>query len=92
MTKATLNSAEIQGIGYALDLAYDDQDEYLRRGCPESDYGDEWESAKCYKAEQFRSIAAAANKLGLNGETERWNALADEVMAIERTSEKGAGR
>lgn len=76
-----LNQAEVDALGEILDLAHGDQQHYLQVGDPHIDYGDEWPFTAQTKAERFRLIAAIGEKLGLNGETERWTALAQDMRA-----------
>lgn len=71
-----LSTAEVEALGYALDLAYGDQEAYLSNGDPEQDYGDEWESVSQFKATQFEAIGALAGRMGMHGEVERWGNLA----------------
>lgn len=76
----TLTQAQVEALGYALDLAHGDQAEYLTNGSPATDYGAEWPATAAWKAEQFQLIATVAENLGLHGERERWEQLAKEVQ------------
>lgn len=71
-------------LGFALDLAYSDQEHYLRYGSPEIDHGDEWPEAKANKITMFRETAKMANVFQLHGEAHRWTALTDELEGIKR--------
>lgn len=77
----TVSPEELEALGYVLDLAHGDQQSYLDVGSPSVDYGDDWPNVSRFKAEQFRAIAQFANRLGLHGELERWNALAEAVQS-----------
>jgi hypothetical protein len=72
--------SEVEALGYALDLAYDDQSAYFDFGNPKQDYGAEWPEVSKRKEEQFRAIAQIGFRVGLAGELERWNTLADAVL------------
>jgi hypothetical protein len=80
MVTLTLTSDELEALGYALDLAFGDQEAYMANGSPSVDYGDEWPSVAQLKANQFRAIAQFAGRAGLHGELERWNTLADDLQ------------
>ncbi len=77
----TLTPEQIDALGYVLDLAHGDQESYLMIGNPRTDYGDEWPSTAAWKAGEFRHVADFAGRLGLHGETERWNAIAESYEA-----------
>lgn len=76
----TLSRAQVEAIGYALDLAYGDQEAYLNMGSPVQDYGDEWPAVADMKSREFVRLAAVADMLGLIGERERWMTPAGEVV------------
>jgi hypothetical protein len=71
--------AEIDALGAALDLAFEDQENYLTSGNAPQDYGSEWSEAKREKQSKFRLIASVTEKLGIAGERERWEGLADQL-------------
>lgn len=79
--KIEFTKEEIEALGEALDLAHGDQSNYLSIGSPQIDYGDEWQFVAITKAKRFRALAKAASKLGLRGERERWEDLANELEA-----------
>jgi hypothetical protein len=67
-----LTNAELDSIGLALRIAYDDQASYVQN-CEERD-----SEIKRVKAGQFRAIAGAASSLGLHGEEELWESLVSD--------------
>jgi hypothetical protein len=67
-----LTDAELDSIGLALRIAYDDQASYVQN-CEERD-----PETKRVKSGQFRAIAGAASSLGLHGEEELWESLAGD--------------
>ncbi len=71
----TLTPDEIEAIGFALDLAYQDQENYFQTGDPKEDYGPSWNDERKMKADYFRTIGKVAQRLGMSGERERWNDL-----------------
>lgn len=73
-----LTSDQEEALGWVLDLAHDDQESYLHYGNQKVDYGDEWPEAAKQKAAYCRHIAEIA---GINGECERWTALAEAFEA-----------
>jgi len=75
-----VTAAMRDAIRYALDLAFEDQDHYLRQGNPILDYGREWEEVKQLKAGRYRDLANLGEKLALEGEAERWRRLAEEIQ------------
>lgn len=76
-----ITGEEIDALGEILDLAHGDQESYMNIGNPHQDYGEEWPFTAREKAERFRLVAALAEKLGLHGELDRWNTLADSMQA-----------
>lgn len=72
-----LTDMEREAIGYVLDLAFDDQQNYLSTGSPEVDYGPEWPDTARQKRTYFAALAVAVEKLGLPTDRERWQQLAD---------------
>jgi hypothetical protein len=77
----TLTPEEVEALGYALDLAYDDQSAYLDTGNPEVDYGAEWPEVARIKARQYSALARLGDCAGLHGELERWSNLAKAVLS-----------
>lgn len=75
----TITSELREIIGAALDMAHSDQEGYLQYGDPSVDCGDEWPEAKEFKQRNFRGIAHFAELIGLHGEKERWESLADSL-------------
>jgi len=71
----------VEALGWALDLAYDDQQSYLSIGNPHSDYAEEWPEVARQKAAYCRAIAKAAL---IHGEDERWTGLAEDFEASAR--------
>ncbi len=67
-----ITNAELDSIGLALRIAYDDQASYVQN-CEERD-----PETKTVKSGQFRAIAGAASSLGLHGEEEIWESLAGD--------------
>jgi hypothetical protein len=76
-----LTEEQREALGWALDMAYDDQNSYMSVGNPEKDYGDDWPDAALMKANYCRSIAEIAD---INGEYERWTDLAEQFEASAR--------
>jgi len=70
-------------IGYALDLAFDDQEHYLKCGNPKTDYSGDWEEARRSKADKYRALAKLGDRLSFQGEADRWNRLADDLARWE---------
>jgi len=64
-------------IGWILDLAYDDQEQYLKFGDPQLDYGDDWPEVARQRAAWCKEISDAAT---IHGESERWAQLAAEYL------------
>jgi hypothetical protein len=77
-----LTKDEVEALGYALDLAYDDQANYINVSNLAVDYGTDWPDAREHKVTSFMHIAAIAEKLEMHGEPERWRALASQVHEI----------
>lgn len=69
---------QVEAFGWALDMAYDDQQSYMSIGNPHKDYGDDWPDSARQKAAYCRSIAEVAP---INGEDERWTDLAEQFEA-----------
>jgi hypothetical protein len=82
-----LSDNELEAIGYALDLAFEDQENYLTSGIdPVADYGPDWPEAAKHKSERFDAIAQAVEKLGIDN-PERWQRLAKQVLSIKSEAE-----
>lgn len=79
-TTITLTDAQRYALGYALDLAADDQNNYLSYGSPEVDYGKEWPEIAKERAEKFIALGRVGELLGFCGEGSRWTDLANEVL------------
>jgi hypothetical protein len=77
----TLTQDEIDALGEIFDLAHGDQESYINIGNPHIDYGDEWPFVAREKAKGFRLIARIGEKIELNGESERWEILANNMEA-----------
>jgi hypothetical protein len=76
----TLNETERAAIGYALDLAHNDQEHYLDYGAPDVDYGPEWPETAREKAAGFIVLGQIGESLGFHGERDRWTELANAVL------------
>jgi hypothetical protein len=61
-------------MGWILDLAYDDQDDYLKCGGGKTDYDEEWPEVAKDRAKMCREIADAVRSVG---ESQRWVELAE---------------
>lgn len=72
---SNLTDEQQEALGWALEMAHYEQNEYMNYGNPHVDYGSEWPDAARLKAGYCRSIAAIAEIVGL--ETE-WNQLAEQ--------------
>ncbi len=86
MEKTTLTPDELEALGWALDMAHDDQQSYLATGTLDEDYGREWPEVARNKAKYCRALAVLTGSLGLAGDVERWNHLAgrfDESAAVD---------
>jgi hypothetical protein len=75
----TLTPEMIAAIGAAFDMAHSDQEHYLQVGSAEKDYGAEWPEVAAAKAATFRQLALVADRIGLTGDSDRWNRLANTV-------------
>lgn len=84
---SNLTPEQIEALEWALDLAFDDQHNYVREGDPAGDYGNDWPDARAMKAAYCRSLAELATCVG---ETNRWNNLADEIENIPTDEEDEA--
>ncbi|MEP7366770.1 MAG: hypothetical protein ABI972_26220 [Acidobacteriota bacterium] len=49
---------------WAIELALDDQEHYLKFGNPVLDYADEWPEVAATKAEQLNNLAAICDQIG----------------------------
>lgn len=74
-------------IGYMFDLAYGDQDNYLQCADVDADYGDEWPAVCTGKVQDFRAVAEFADIIGLHGESDRWNSLANDFEETLKTED-----
>ena len=81
-TRIALTEEEREALGYILDLAAEDQDQYLKYGDPHADYGNEIGEAFKNKARMFRTIGTLAYRMGFPGESERWNDMANTCEEI----------
>lgn len=72
---------EIDALSEILDLAFGDQESYLNIGNPHQDYGAEWPFTATEKANRFRLVAKVGGKLGLTGERDRWERMAESFEA-----------
>lgn len=81
-----LAEPDIEALLFALDLAFDDQDDYLRSGNAAIDYGSEWNDAADLKMKYFRNLAIVAERLGSDGD--KWGELANMVQAMKNTNER----
>jgi len=74
-----------EALEWALELAFDDQQHYLKVGDPVKDYGAEWPEACAIKAAHCRAIAGMSL---YRGESEQWEQLAKD---FESTLQKPEG-
>jgi hypothetical protein len=75
-TRIGLAEDQREALGYALDLAYDVQKNWLHFGDPKLDYGDEWPEVRETKRDTYRAIAQVEQKLFRNV-SDRWEKLAE---------------
>jgi hypothetical protein len=78
----TLTPDQTAMLGEFLDLAHNDLDNYINVGNPSTDYRDEWPEVAKNRAKIFRFIGELTAAAGMNGEPERWEALADEYEPV----------
>ena len=79
----TLTPEQREALMHILDLAFEDQSNYLDSGHMATDFGADWPEARATKAATFRTIAEiAGQQLRIHGEFERWADLASSVEEI----------
>lgn len=75
-TTLTLSRSEHEALMYALDIALDDQENYIEGPYPRADYGSEWSSVAKEKAGHFNALARSGIHYA-----NRWRALAKAVRS-----------
>lgn len=78
----TITEEDREAIGFAFDLAHDDQSNYMTSNNMAQDYGADWPETRAMKDDSFRRLGAIGERIGLYGEVERWNALADSMPPV----------
>jgi hypothetical protein len=68
-----------EALRFALDLAAQDQREYIHHGHPERDHGEEWPEAAQRKAKQFRQLADIAERIGEDALARSFRELATDA-------------
>jgi len=75
-------------LSYAISLAIEDQENWMRDGDPDVDYGDEWPEVAQEKSREWDQLALASVALGL-GMEQRCEGMADDFReAAEEASEE----
>ena len=77
----TFTREEIDGLLDVLNIAFDDQENYLNSAHPAMDYGTEWPATRELKATQFELTARVLDKLGMHASAKKWRELADSLKA-----------
>ena len=75
----TLTEAQTEALCDMLQIAYEDQEQYLQSSFASSDYGDEWPEAAATKAHKFRRVGEVVEQLGLVADD--WTSLAETLEA-----------
>lgn len=74
----TLNGDQHCALLYAIELALDDQEYYLKMGNFSTDYADEWPEVAANKAQQFENLAPVCQQLDAPSMTESCLKLAKD--------------
>ena len=77
---AKLTNEEVNGLLDVLNIAFDDQENYLNSCHPEMDYGTEWPATRELKATQFELTARVLDKLGMHASAKKWRELAESLQ------------
>jgi hypothetical protein len=81
---ADFTSDELEGLLYGLELAVDDQENYLDSGCASIDYEAD---DLAEKGRKLRNCGEAAQRLGQTRLAERFSECADtcDMLAVSKT-------
>lgn len=81
MPQIDITREELDGLMDVLNIAFEDQEQYLNSCHPEMDYGVEWPAARDLKLYQFGLTASVLDKVGMHASAKKWRELADSLRA-----------